>query len=90
MRLNKYFTDGHQVDNDFKIIADLLYDKGFENTSWKNDSCTSFMKGDIQVYVDRIDRALRVDESYDRFTVIRGYFIAISTDDLDAVLHEIG
>jgi hypothetical protein len=84
----KYDTDGHEVDADFTIIVDMLYDKGLFNSSWRNDLCPSFTNDEIVVFVDRKNVEDRESSEFSRYSITSsdGIKCILDTDDFDAVI----
>lgn len=74
------------------FVLDVQLPEGFEDTSWHNNICPSFKRGDVEIFVDYADTALRELPDSPRFSVQRfdakadAYEDVIQTDDWQTVL----
>jgi len=53
------------------FVLDVQLPEGFEDTSWHNNICPSFKRGDVEIFVDYADTALRELPDSPRFSVQR-------------------
>lgn len=74
------------------FVLDVDIPEGFEDTSYRNNSCPSWTKGDLTIFVDYADASLREFPEFNRFNVQRfneaadSYEDVINTDDWQDVL----
>lgn len=70
---------------DFRIadMPDMTPLKGFEDISWPHDVCPRFARGDVSVWIDWADPAMREFPESRRFMVTHGDdgHTLIETDD---------
>ena len=50
---------------------DVAIPAGFDDTSWKNDACPSFIGFGLKIWVDYADAAKREMENLTRFAVVK-------------------